>query len=296
MGKFLNIELNKLRNPSSTSKVLTKRAVEIDAALDLGPDEEIQKIYADNGFIGKGYVFIFTNLNVYAFLKEKFVKATVNDFSIRDGLFNQTFIIFNGTTYIVYFAWEKEVVKSDITKLLHPNILGVFRLEVHINYLKSCLDSGEKILFLFSGYGENWDLAHPGSFPTTVGCLTSNEALLFASKGLIGAKSKRIQLSDLKEITIINKFIKHLVIFETITEQFIIDVGSMSSSKKISEIIREYKIKFNVKNKKNNDNNDFKANFSVADELLKFKQLLDAGLITTEEFEKKKQELLGKSI
>lgn len=34
-------------------------------------------------------------------------------------------------------------------------------------------------------------------------------------------------------------------------------------------------------------------NISAADELLKFKQLLDAGIITQEEFDKKKQQLLG---
>lgn len=34
------------------------------------------------------------------------------------------------------------------------------------------------------------------------------------------------------------------------------------------------------------------AQFSVADEILKFKQLLDMGVITQEEFDKKKKELL----
>lgn len=36
-----------------------------------------------------------------------------------------------------------------------------------------------------------------------------------------------------------------------------------------------------------------KENFSVADELLKFKQLLDMGAITQEEFDRKKSELLN---
>lgn len=35
------------------------------------------------------------------------------------------------------------------------------------------------------------------------------------------------------------------------------------------------------------------SNISVADEILKFKNLLDSGIITQEEFEKKKSELLG---
>lgn len=43
---------------------------------------------------------------------------------------------------------------------------------------------------------------------------------------------------------------------------------------------------------KNNDGNS--APLSTADELLKFKNLLDAGVITPEEFERKKNELLGK--
>ena len=33
--------------------------------------------------------------------------------------------------------------------------------------------------------------------------------------------------------------------------------------------------------------------FSVADEILKFKQLLDSGIITKEEFDDKKKQLLG---
>ena len=33
--------------------------------------------------------------------------------------------------------------------------------------------------------------------------------------------------------------------------------------------------------------------FSAADEILKFKQLLDAGIITQEEFDAKKKQLLG---
>lgn len=38
--------------------------------------------------------------------------------------------------------------------------------------------------------------------------------------------------------------------------------------------------------------NNTSNNISVADEILKFKKLLDDGIITKEEFESKKQELL----
>lgn len=43
----------------------------------------------------------------------------------------------------------------------------------------------------------------------------------------------------------------------------------------------------------NESSDKVQSNISVADELLKFKQLLDMGVITSEEFDKKKQELLG---
>ena len=38
---------------------------------------------------------------------------------------------------------------------------------------------------------------------------------------------------------------------------------------------------------------DRQSNASAADEILKFKQLMDAGVITSEEFENKKKQLLG---
>ena len=41
------------------------------------------------------------------------------------------------------------------------------------------------------------------------------------------------------------------------------------------------------------ESQEIKESFSVADELLKFKELLDEGLITREEFDKKKIDLIG---
>ena len=42
------------------------------------------------------------------------------------------------------------------------------------------------------------------------------------------------------------------------------------------------------------NNSQVTNGISVADELMKFKQLLDSGIISQEEFDKKKQELLNK--
>ena len=45
--------------------------------------------------------------------------------------------------------------------------------------------------------------------------------------------------------------------------------------------------------KNNNNPTRVVQQVSAADEILKYKQLLDAGVITQEEFDKKKAELLG---
>ena len=62
--------------------------------------------------------------------------------------------------------------------------------------------------------------------------------------------------------------------------------GKMEKMQEVSDFIIE-----KIHNNKNNSN--VISGGSVADELLKFKQLLDSGVISQEEFDKKKQELLN---
>lgn len=59
-------------------------------------------------------------------------------------------------------------------------------------------------------------------------------------------------------------------------------------SEKIYNLIMEKLEEHKNSHKSNN------TNFSIANEILKFKELLDNGIITKDEFEKKKQELLNK--
>ena len=58
--------------------------------------------------------------------------------------------------------------------------------------------------------------------------------------------------------------------------------------------IKEYIENFISNKNKHNEKNDNNSGISIADEILKFKQLLDAGAITQEEFEKQKNILLTK--
>lgn len=73
-----------------------------------------------------------------------------------------------------------------------------------------------------------------------------------------------------------------------ITEHFIININK----KKVAEELRQniYKAQEMQKEKNVIHNTSISSN---ADEILKFKKLLDEGIITQEEFERKKQELLN---
>ena len=57
-------------------------------------------------------------------------------------------------------------------------------------------------------------------------------------------------------------------------------------------LVYEY-IKSKIKEAKQLKNNQFVGGVSAADELKKFKELLDVGIISQEEFEAKKKQLLG---
>ena len=64
--------------------------------------------------------------------------------------------------------------------------------------------------------------------------------------------------------------------------------------KRVNELVAE--INNHIEQKRMGINNKPSTQISVADEIIKFKELLDAGIVTQEEFDKKKQELLNTEI
>ena len=296
MGKFSQINLNEIKNKIYTG-VLIKRAKEIDGKLDLSNDEQILEIFAYSAPFMKELVFVFTNLKVHTLIAGAYESTDFNSIQKTPGLLGQTNIIFKGKTYIVYSAWigkgdgtssamtTEDLINSLFPKLEHTPMISGFRLETHLNHLKASLDLNEEVIYLFTGLAENW------GNDTTACAVSSNDTFIFASKPLIGDKTKRISLSDIKEISVLNKLITNQVVFETLTEKFAVNLGSSEKVNEVAKIVRSYVTNFKTQKRISEKPNGGKP-ISVADELLKFKQLLDAGVITQEEFDKKKAELL----
>lgn len=65
--------------------------------------------------------------------------------------------------------------------------------------------------------------------------------------------------------------------------------GDKKEESKKAETIQE---QISIRESSMKPSNSEKMSFSVADELIKYKELLDVGVISQEEFDKKKQQLL----
>lgn len=114
--------------------------------------------------------------------------------------------------------------------------------------------------------------------------LFTDKRIIFSSSTIGNSKSKEILIKNIQSIDSKENSILGTgkLRIKGITETFWIDISikNMNEAKKIINSFKDEKI--------TNSNS-----ISTADEILKFKNLLDQGIITQEEFEKKKKELLG---
>lgn len=120
----------------------------------------------------------------------------------------------------------------------------------------------------------------------------TNSRVIFCSS-IIGNVNVKQML--IKDITSIDESINGLtkmgqLRIQGITETFLINIYKQKISDELKEIL--YKVQETQKQSNNVVHDTKFNNISSADEILKFKQLLDEGIITKEEFENKKQELL----
>ena len=130
--------------------------------------------------------------------------------------------------------------------------------------------------------------------------VTSSGALNLMNKGNVGTKTypmKKITGVQYKEPKFTAGYFSILMsgtkdsmggVFGAVKDE-----NSILFTQKESNLILELKEFIEYKINHTNDSTSATATVSVADEIMKFKQLLDSGVITEEEFEAKKTQLLG---
>ncbi len=114
----------------------------------------------------------------------------------------------------------------------------------------------------------------------------TSERVLFCNGAFGIGTNKSMFLNDIQSVDDKSNFLGSKLRIKGITETLIIDINN-----KAIKIFKE-KLTSAMSNIKNQNTNAQVQNVSSADEILKYKNLLDVGAITQEEFDLKKKELL----
>ena len=123
----------------------------------------------------------------------------------------------------------------------------------------------------------------------------TDRRVIFCSSIIGNIKQKQILIKDImsidKNINVLTKMGQLRI--QGITESFVLNIYKEKIATEIeSSIYNAQSIEKNAQNIEKSYNMNKIQVTSNADEIMKFKQLLDEGIISQEEFEKKKQDLL----
>ena len=179
-------------------------------------------------------------------------------------------------------AWESDIQKS------------LSKADKHIEYVIANLKKDEEVMFAFLSNG-----VYSGSRTMMGGMgviLFTTERIIYGQKApllLGGDQIKSINFDGSVDVTSSNfGILNGRISVDTRTE----NCGFEVTRKRTSDVATLVnKVVQDILERKKNENSTtiIQNQVSAADELLKMKQLLDAGIITQEEFDAKKKQLLG---
>ena len=153
----------------------------------------------------------------------------------------------------------------------------------HFGIIEKNLRDDETVLFAFIGIHNYISVSkHDSNFAYAV----TDKRILLGKKKVIGENFQSIALNKINDITFTSGIAYGVITVDAQTECFnvaVIKNQAANINAKLQDLLLDLK----------NESNAPAAAASAADEIRKFKQLLDDGIITPEEFEKKKAELLS---
>ena len=153
----------------------------------------------------------------------------------------------------------------------------------HFGIIEKNLRDDETVLFAFIGIHNYISVSkHDSNFAYAV----TDKRILLGQKKVIGENFQSIALNKINDISFTSGIAYGVITVDAQTERFNVAVIK-SQAKNINATLHD--LLFGLKNESNSP----AAAASNADEIRKYKQLLDDGIITQEEFEKKKSKLLS---
>lgn len=167
-----------------------------------------------------------------------------------------------------------------LARFKEVNVTDTFGTKKEMKELPMILKEDETIMYAASGFVDN----------NTWLITCTDKRLLFLDKGMVfGLKQVEIPIEKINSISYKKRLLLGEIIIYHGAAQMTIKNIQKEAVKPLADAINN-EIE---KHRSAANNTSIQPTVSAADELLKFKQLLDAEVITQEEFDAKKKELLG---
>lgn len=156
----------------------------------------------------------------------------------------------------------------------------------HFDVVEEQLQDGERVSVSFVGLHEQQGSGLGGNFAYAI----TNKRLIMGQRGVLGRdKTKTVLIEHLNDITIKNSMTWRIIEIDTIKDHFLIKNNTRINKKlglKVQEAI------FALKEKGTMDNKESTTSTNI-EQIREYQQLMEEGIITEEEFEQKKKQLLN---
>ncbi len=158
----------------------------------------------------------------------------------------------------------------------------------HFQVIENALLSNEEVIMTFIGlHNYKSSTEHDQHFAYAI----TNKRIIMAQKNMVaGEKIQTVYLDFINDITFNSGVLLGVLTIDTNKEVFNVGLDKLSAQKINAKVLEVFD---NLKSAKNQSAATINSGVSVAEEIKKFKELLDIGAITQEEFDIKKKQLLG---
>lgn len=170
-------------------------------------------------------------------------------------------------------------------KEFNVSTLGIVKM---IERAEDLLDNGEEVLYIDRANVVTTDLITKKSSKLPIVIILTPQRIILYSKVMLNKTIEYIELSKINSFGVQTDHLYGYINIATVTKSYQIYVA------RDKEMIQKTQYVFNEAMKKLQENSIInKSELSQADEIKKFKDLFDQGIISQEEFEAKKKQLLG---
>lgn len=161
--------------------------------------------------------------------------------------------------------------------------------EKHFALIEQALAADEDVLMCFIGLH---NYVSPTKHDSNYAYAVTNKRIIMAQKKMIGEALQSVALDHVNDITFTSGFLMGVVTIDTMKEKFNVAVDK-SQAKNISERLHDLLIDLKRPAPKVQPSSAQKAVDDQINLLYELKELLDAGVLTQEEFDAKKKQVLG---